>query len=751
MPEQHSDLATLELAITSFHPGRTGGVIIGKDSSTDTMVRALAPHQAMSRHPAVGETWRLIGTMQAHPDFGLQLHVRFSLPLLPQGRALIRYLATNPSFEGIGWGLAKRLWDALGDRLYEVIKARDPASLAPVIGADLAVRLVDQFGMFAEEVEVFRWLDRYGINPRTAGAAASLWGVGAIEKIKADPYVLTLLEPWSEVDARALRLGTLPDDPRRLLAAVDEALARRYRRGHTASSKKDVIALLPTLLGRREANLAEHAVKIAVATGRVVGHSTGLLQSRAIWFMEREVEDLVRRRLARTTIAPPADEIEAAVAEIERQESYQLTRAQREAVFMAVSSPISVISGGAGTGKTTVVKAVLAASERRRSGLPPSDRHGFEFPQVALAGRAVKRIAEATGREASTIARFLRSLKSGRRKLKQGLMVFDESSMLDLPALYQLLVALPPEMDLLFIGDPAQLPPIGPGLIFHRMVESQDIPKVILDVIHRQNAETGIPAVAAGVRHGHMADLPSFDPLQPLAHGVFIVPTQAAEDQALATMAVFSAMAGPPPKPGGLQGIHDRDIQILCATKRGASGAVALNDTIEKAYAAHQVPIRNWGLCIGSKVMWLRNDYGKAPQRDTSGDPLRDPVSGEPVYAGFMNGALGVVRRATRAGAWVEFDDGAEDEITVGDLEKLTLGWAISVHKAQGSAFRRVIIPVTTSRLLDRSLIYTAITRAVETVVLVGDPALIRRTIEATPTAYRRETMIDFEMAAERA
>lgn len=743
-PCLHEREATDEITATSFHASPIGGgVLIGRNKSNRLRRAVLSPEVA-TRDPDPGETWRITGPEHEHPEYGWQIHASVALPLLPTGRTIIRYLATSPRCEGIGWRTANRLWEALGGRLYDAVAGGDVESIARVIGAERAVRVVQGFGLLAEEVEVFRWLDRYGVSPRTAAAVADLWGRGAIVRIEADPYALALLEPWRMVDARALRLGISLDDPRRLLAAVDEGLSQRYRLGHTAATASELQARLWSLLGFTGQRLGVHAIEMAVEAGRVVRHPDGLLQGRAAWFMEREIERLIAERLARQTPGPSLADLQAAYAGVERATGHVLSPRQREAVHMAVSSPVSVLCGGAGTGKTSSVRGVLAASERRRDALPPGGREGFEHPQVALAGRAAKRIAEATGREASTLARFLRRLEAGGRPPRRGLAILDEASMLDVPSVYRTLVALPPEVDVLFVGDPGQLPPIGPGLPFHQMVRSLTIPKVTLDTIHRQTSATGIPGVAQAIREGRMPDLPRFDPARPLNPGVFVLPASR-DTTGAAALSAFRAMVGPPPQSGALDALHELDIQVLCALKNGSSGYREMNAAVEAEWMAHQPRIHDWGLSVGSKVTWLRNDYSKAPLRDGRGEPIVDPATGKPVCVGFYNGSLGVVRRQTARGAWVEFDDGAADEIRQHDLEKLTFGWAISVHKAQGSGFRRVIIPVGKSRLLDRSLIYTAVTRGIETVVLVGDMDLLRAAVEAPPRASIRRQTLNFE------
>lgn len=746
VPGERSEQASWELGITSVHVGRFGDhVIIGRDE-TELLRRALVPATRSPRDPAVGETWRLTGRIREHADYGPQLHADIALPLVTRGRAIIRHLATDKRFPGIGRATAAKLWETFGEAIYDRIRDRDLKALAEVIGPERAVAVVDGFGMLSDEVEIFRWLDRYGVSPRVAGAAARVWGVGAIDRIKADPYAMTLLEPWQVVDERALRLGLASDDERRLCAVVDEALAMRFKAGHMASPAASVASLLPRLLSPWGGDPAR-AIKIALAAGRIVAPRPDTLQSRACRFMEDEVARLVSERIQRQLPDVDGRLVTAAIAKVEGEIGYSLTPAQREAVFMATSCGVCVISGGAGTGKTTVVRAVLAALEAVRDGLPPDQRNGMEHLQVAIAGRAVRRISEATGRPASTLSRLVHDIEDAGRKVHGGTIIFDESSMLDTPSLYRVLVHLPVEVKLIFIGDPGQLPPIGPGLPFHTMVKADGIPRVTLDVVHRQDDVTGIPAVASLVRLGEAINLRRFDPSIALSPGVFLFPARK-DDIAAKTLAAFRAMCGSAPAPGKVATLHDLDVQLLTQVKSGPAGSKELNRAIEAEYMARQPNVGDWGLSVGSKVMWLKNDYSKAPQLDPEGNPIFNPATGEPVCMGFMNGALGVLQKLHPKGACVRFDDGSEDVVIAADLEKLTHGWAVSVHKAQGSAFRRVIIPVVPSRLLDRTMLYTAITRAIETVVLVGDIDHINEAISTPPRSLERTTALDFALDA---
>ncbi|WP_274629030.1 AAA family ATPase [Arvimicrobium flavum] len=741
---ERSEQSSWELSITSVHASRFGDhVIIGRDE-TEQLRRALVPSKRSPRDPAVGETWRVSGYIQLHPRYGPQLHAEVSLPLVTKGRAIIRHLAADKRFVGIGWATAEKVWDRFGETIYDVIRDRDLKALADVVGADRAIAIVHGFGMLAEEVEIFRWLDRYGVSPRVAGAAARVWGSGAIDRIKADPFTMTLLEPWKDVDARALRLGVALDDPRRLSAAVEEALAIRFRAGNMASPSPILKPLVKRLLASWTGDPAS-AIDLAVASGRVVSPAAELLQSRACQFMEEEVARQIGERIGREVPGFEGKLVVDAIAKVEEDIGYALTDAQREAVFMATTCGICVISGGAGTGKTTVVRAILTALESIRDGLPVSQRHGVEHLQVALAGRAVRRISEATGRPASTLSRLVHGIEDAGRRIEAGTLIFDESSMLDTPSIYRVLAQLPIEVNLIFIGDPGQLPPIGPGLPFHTMVKTADIPSVTLDVVHRQDDATGIPAVASAVRIGKAVDLRRFDPNVALTPGVYFFPASK-DDVAGKTVAAFRAMCGRVPAYGKSAALHEMDVQILTQVKNGPAGSKELNRAIEVEYMARQANIEDWGLSVGSKIMWLKNDYTKSPQLDAAGDPVVDKVTGNPICAGFMNGSLGIVSKLHPKGAWVRFDDGVEDAITAADLEKLTYGWAISVHKAQGSAFKRVIIPVVQSKLLDRTMLYTAITRAIETVVLVGDLDHLNEIVCSSPRSLERGNALAFSI-----
>jgi len=744
---------TTKVVVTSFHPGpQGGGVLIGTDERGVSR-RAAVPSAVLPRRPVKGELWRVIGT----EAFSLEhsspyTDASIALPMPLEGDAVVRYLADNPNFPGVGYKTALKLRNALGlDGLYEALAKKSHAVLAAAVGPQLAAVIVSAIDLLNEEIITLRELEREGVDGATAGLAFSIWGVSAPKYLAAQPYGLRLLLRWSSVDERALRMGVLPDDDRRLFALVEEAFARLLKRGHTGATQAQVCSTFQQLAKVGTPIQTVTTIQRAIDSARCVKHPSGLLQSRGVSWMEREVERVLIEHIEAPQSSAAPRIASAAIADTEADLGRTMTARQREAVQMVLDHRVCALAGGAGTGKTTALHAIsrarLAATCADGDGTAADD----QIVQAAVAGRAARRIAQATGLPAVTIARLIRDLETNRRDLAGSLLVIDESSMLDLPMAYQLLTRLPPDCDLLFVGDPAQLPPIGPGQVFSSVLAGNRIPRVELDLPQRQRSGSVIPAVALAIREGRLPDLPTFDPSSPDREGVYILPTPRAHDAiAKATLEGFAAMAGPVPERGKFQSLIDGDVQVLCATKNGMAGAKALNREIEDRYMSRQVRAAGWGLSVGSKVLWLKNDYDKAPLRTADGTIKVDARSGRPEALGLMNGCLGVVRRHSDGrdsdtgapGSWIEFEDGAKDWIYERDLQNLTHGWAVTVHKAQGSAFQRVFVPIASSRLVDRALIYTAVTRAVRTCVLVGDPAFISAAVKAPSRAQLRQTCL---------
>ncbi|WP_372398674.1 AAA family ATPase [Azospirillum sp. HJ39] len=747
-------VVTARLQVTSFHAaGFGGGILIGRDPDAEggKLMRARIHARVLPREPVEGEVWRVTGRIEGHPVFDHQrqrdemadhIVADWAAPLAPQGDAIRRWIARNPRIKGVGVGYAERLWDALGTGLYDAIRRRDVEALAAVLDIPKAASIIDAFGLLLDEVTALEDLDGLGLDGRAANTAVALYGAQAGARFRENPYLMTLIEPWAKVDAAALASGVLPTDRRRLLSAVDVAASRAFRTtehsnlgGHTVVTGTYLLPRVRAMLGRGAAAMAEAAMKMAVEVGDLIDLGSGRYQARAPWHMERQIEEAITDRLLRPRQPVDRAIIATVLSEVERENGIRFEPEQREAVFMALTSGVAAIAGGAGTGKSTIVQAVMRAARRAVGG---------DYAQVALSGRAAKRLREATGGDAMTIYRFLKDLEHGRFKLGRGLLVVDECSMVSTPDLWLLLTATPAEADILLVGDIGQLPPIKAGNPAAAIAASSCVPRVALRVPHRQDGASGIPQVAHGIREGHLPRLEAFDPGAADRQGVFLLPCGSA-DVAGKVLEAFGALAGPPPAAGdrgAVQRLHKADVQILGMTKHGPAGVAEVGDAVERRWMVNQPAIHDWGFHVGSKILWTKNSYDHRTGR------VRD--DGEEDVVDIMNGALGVLLRATAAGAEAWFDDGTTAEIRRNDLDRVLRGWAVTTHKAQGSAFRRVIIPIVRSRLLDRAMLYTAVTRARMTAVLVGDEDLVARAAAAPPSAWRRMQALDLDAAMER-
>ncbi len=742
-----TNAVSVQMQVTSFHDGTCGGgIMIGRDiGASDRMVRARVVRRVLPRRPVSGEVWRISGAIAAYPVLdqrtGLveqldHVDADWAAPAAPRGAAIRRWIARNPSIPGVGDGYAERLWDAFGDRLYDVIRARDVAALAAVLDIAKASAIVDAFGLLLDEVTALQELDGMGLDGATASAAVRLFGADAAHRFRADPYAMTLLEPWAKVDAAALASGVPLSDRRRLLAAVEVGAAQAFRTtgsnlgGNTVVTREGLVWRVQAMLRPAQPELAVHSLEMALASGVLREVATGHYQARGPDLMEREVEAAVAARLARPRPRLERAAVAVAISEVEHASGIMLEPEQRKAVLKALGAGVAVIDGGAGTGKSTIVKAVLHAHARLGRG---------DVVQVALSGRAAKRLAEATDYPAMTIYRLQKDLESGRRTMRSGLLVIDEFSMVGTPDLWQLLTAVPADVDVLLVGDPAQLPPIKAGNPAQAFCASAVVPRVTLGRVHRQAASTGIPAVAQAIRNGTLPDLPTFDADEPDRTGVCVLPCPQAGVPSQ-VMSAFAALTGLPDgavRPQAVAAAHEADVQVLAMTRHGPAGAAELSDVVERRWLTSQEAIHDWGFRVGSKLLWVRNSYDRPTGR-------RRPDGAEETVD-LMNGALGVIMRQTAAGAWVSFDDGTEAEVLRHDLGDLLRGWAVTVHKAQGSAFRTVIIPVVPGRLLDRAMLYTAVTRGRERVVLVGDVALARRVVAAPARAGLRLQALDLD------
>lgn len=659
-------------------------------------MRVVAGKQALPRPPVVGEIWTVDGDYREHPKYGRQLHATRASYTPPRGRLIVGYLAGHPDFAGIGETKANALYEAFGDELMSLLDSGDVNALQTILATPMAMRLVTVWADHRDDAAVIAFLDAHGFDARLANRLRRVWGGQTLQMLETNPYYMLAFAPWSATDAAARKLGVALDDERRLVGAVEAALYTRLHDAHTLTSAAMLRERVAKLLGAAGGQ-AGQAVELALMEGAIVGDDSRGYQPVGAAALEARIAERLAAMLAGETPTQLSllatdfgpDWLAEAVSEAEAAQGFKLNARQRDAMAMAATKPFSVLAGGAGVGKTTVLRVVIDIAKRLNR----------PVVQMALAGRAAKRMAEATGHEAQTIAKFLHEAKQGHEVSSDTLVVIDEASMLDLPTTFRVLKHLPDGARLLLVGDPAQLPPIGFGLVFHRLVENAAVPRVELTEAHRQAAETGIPAIAAAIRAHRVPPIGEYTGRRP---GVSFIECAGGE-----IVGRLQRLAGD---------WAGDDWQVLGAVKAGAAGIDAINAHFHGQCDGNDLA----GFKPGEPVMHLVNDYDR----------------------GLMNGTLGritAVSDGDEAGLHVNFE-GSQHFLPAAEVaERLELAYAISVHKAQGSQFRRVAVVVTPSRILDHALVYTALTRGVEQVVFVGDREAFERAVRSPALAHLRE------------
>jgi exodeoxyribonuclease V alpha subunit len=390
----------------------------------------VADRNSIVRAPLRGEVWQLTGRFSKHPKYGEQLHVERSKLFQPTGRLLIRYLAVHPSFRGIGVGQAKasRLYEEFGDQLAEILDRGETSRVATVLGDEVAGKLVSTWKESAQQSAVVAFLDRHGVDPRLAGKILRYWPEGAIEKLRENPYRLLVLAPWHTVDRIATSIGVDRYDERRLISAAEASVYERLDTAKdTLVKEADLRSAVNRLLCPGGDDVSRRAIELAVADGTIVGNAGDGYQPYGCVVMERYLMNRFTAMLRsdQKTQVPlfggevSGEVIDSSIRAFESEEAMRLSDEQRSAVRMACTEPLGVLTGGAGVGKTTVLKAIHRAVESS----------GGAVLQMALAGRAAQRMREATGRDEYTITGFLNQVRTGKIKLgSRHLVIVDEST-----------------------------------------------------------------------------------------------------------------------------------------------------------------------------------------------------------------------------------------------------------------------------------------------------------------------------------
>ena len=652
-----------------------------------------------------GEYVQASGHWERHRDHGMQFRALFLQVTAPTSlEGIERYLGSG-MIKGIGPHFAKRLVKTFGDAVFDVIE-KSPERLREVEGIG-QVRLKRITAGWADQKairEIMVFLQSHGIGTSRSVRIFKTYGADAIPLVKENPYRLARDIRgigFKTADQLAQRLGIPKESMLRARAGISYALMEAVADGHCALPEENLLTLAEELLEIGRGTLAE-ALALEAAEGGVVIDHIG--DTTCVFLPHlRKAEDVVASIIRRQQVGtPPWPLIDPAKALpwVEAQLGVTLAPGQREAVRLALSSKVLVITGGPGVGKTTIIRSILHILKAK--GVTPL--------LAAPTGRAAKRLGESTGLEAKTIHRLLEFnpkeggfLRGNDLPLDCDLLVLDEASMVDVPLMAAVLKALPEQAALLVVGDVDQLPSVGPGQVLADLIGCGVVPVARLTEIFRQAAASQIIVNAHRVNRGAMPELAA--PTGALSDFIFVEAADP-EDAAAKVVKVVSERI---PARFGFNPI--RDVQVLCPMNRGGVGARSLNLDLQTALNPQrqdQPVVERFGFTyrVGDKVMQIQNDYEKDA----------------------FNGDIGFVAAIDTDEAEVLIDfDGRQIVYEFGELDEVVLAYATTIHKSQGSEYPAVVIPVLTQHypMLQRNLLYTGITRGARLVVLIGQKSAV--------------------------
>ena len=684
---------------------------------------------------APGEGLTVDGVWERHPSHGEQFKAAAAARSLPVGeRHIYEYLASGV-VKGIGPATASLLVNRFGSRTLDVL-GEDPDRLTEIkgISAKKARDISETFRRQSGMRLLMEFLASNGLKPEYAMRLYKLYGDGALETVKSNPYLIAsdrVGGRFDEADALALSLGFEEDSPQRIAAALIYEMIYNLNNGHSFLPREKLTAATAQLIGVDQES-AEECVDVLADEGEIVLQEVARVNGVYLRRLYEAEEETARRLLAMASDTDAlTDDADAAIDDMERESGLRYARLQRQAIELAATRRLLAITGGPGTGKTTIIRAILRLFEE----------NGVECLLCAPTGRAAKRMSELTDRDAFTVHRLLGAAwaaegdeltfrKNESDPLHCGAVILDECSMVDITLIQALLKALPRGCRLVLVGDADQLPSVGPGSFFLDVLRSGAVATVRLTEVFRQSGESHIIRNAHAINRGELPDLKE-------NKKDFFFLQRVTPERAAATVTELCMERLPKN-----MGFDPSEIQVLTPTRRGDTGTRALNARLQAALnpPAPEKKEKIFGETVfreGDRVMQIRNNYDIVWCRGGNAQAIMDgkatPGSAPEMGTGIFNGDLGRILRIDTENEllWIDFDEklawyGFEQ------LGELDHAFAVTVHKSQGSEYRAVVLVAgrAPTRLLSRDLLYTAVTRARELLIIVGEDAVLRAMVE---------------------
>ncbi|MEM7306852.1 MAG: ATP-dependent RecD-like DNA helicase [Planctomycetota bacterium] len=689
------------------------------DPKSLALVRMQATAVGNTPAPADGQRVRLTGRWTTHASHGRQFAFESLTPLPPlDAKGLARYLASS-AFEGIGQVLAERIVEALGTNALAVIREH-PERLAEVRGLRPPVRekLIERVRADHGTRELYAFLMGLELGPWQAEAVLRRYGVDAEPKIRENPYLLARDVQgigFQTADRVATKLGIPADSVERRGAALVHQLRQASNDGHSLLPRENLCEAAAELLRDCAPDAFAEALELLAERGDVVLEQPDDAPERVYLPMLHTCERALAANLAALLDAGEMRPLASPenLAEAERAADLELHPLQRDAVLGLLAHPLALLTGGPGVGKTTIVRLVVSLAEAA----------GARVALASPTGRAAKRLSAATGRDAKTVHRLLgfepgtgRFQHDAGNPIEADIVVVDEISMLDVVLAHHLAKAVQPPMRLVLVGDPDQLPSVSAGNVLADLIASERVPLYRLTQIFRQAQHSRIVSNAHRILGG---DVPEYGEADQPGSDFFFFPS---EEPARAAERLVEVVTERIPRRFGLDWV--RDVQVLAPMYRGDCGVDALNARLREALGAagHEIHYRGRVWRTGDRVIHTRNDYEKE----------------------VFNGDMGRITRIEPdgSGLTVRYPE-RHVGYTKGELSDLQPAFAITVHRSQGGEFPAVVFPVVTTHylMLQRHLLYTAVTRARQLVVLVGSERALKMAVDNADQRERRSAL----------